>query len=562
MTISRWEKAVGASRRSCSRRSSGRHRAQTAKVTRRRRRIRTPSRRSPATPRRTSSRRGSSRARSRRARSRSRTGRPRSRSTATTATARWFRRRATCRPPGHNVEASKSEPDKNTYLVLHRPGRPRPELRLRPALHLPGPRARHRATSRAINLDADDAHRITLWATEDSQRRIRCRPSTARRGTRGRSASSFTAENGANGGVWQSTLDFPPLVEEISGILGRGGYEGIQNDSDGNLWIAEDVSGAKGAVNNHARQPNSFIFRFLPNDKHDLTKGGKLQALQVCRLNVDALRPDRLSRQRRRRRHPVAEPEGPPHLRQPVQDELDHRPRHRRRRNRRPSTPTRSPRRITRRRSSGPRTAQFRPGKQFKEFFFDATGDTDAATQAGSAVRRLRRRLQADAIEPVRRQRRPHALLPRRHRPHGPRQRRVLGQGPRRRSSRTAATVCTPRTMPSTPPGSSTCGPTTRTRTTSPSASSRSAATRPPRSTPRSRRARRATVSRTRATTRSPGIHVSDGDPGIHGILGDREPHPFHGGWRIFYTQQHGDNFTWEILPAGSGPSWLPADGD
>ena len=82
----------------------------------------------------------------------------------------------------------------------------------------------------------------------------------------------FTDENGANGGVWQSTLDFPPLVEDISGILGRGGFEGIQNDSDGNLWIAEDVSGAKGTVNKNARQPNSFIFRFLPNDKHDLTR--------------------------------------------------------------------------------------------------------------------------------------------------------------------------------------------------------------------------------------------------------------------------------------------------
>jgi hypothetical protein len=46
------------------------------------------------------------------------------------------------------------------------------------------------------------------------------------------------------------------------------------------------------------------------------------------------------------------------------------------------------------------------------------------------------------------------------------------------------------------------------------------------------------------------GIHVSDGDPGKQGILGAKEPHPFEpdGHWRVFYTQQHGDNTTWEVV--------------
>jgi len=45
------------------------------------------------------------------------------------------------------------------------------------------------------------------------------------------------------------------------------------------------------------------------------------------------------------------------------------------------------------------------------------------------------------------------------------------------------------------------------------------------------------------------GIHVSDGDPGLHGILGDRIPEPFNpdGHWRVFYTHQHGDNVTYEL---------------
>jgi hypothetical protein len=44
------------------------------------------------------------------------------------------------------------------------------------------------------------------------------------------------------------------------------------------------------------------------------------------------------------------------------------------------------------------------------------------------------------------------------------------------------------------------------------------------------------------------GIHVSDGDTSTNGILGQKLPHAFQGGWRVFYTQQHGDNFTWAVL--------------
>ncbi len=49
-------------------------------------------------------------------------------------------------------------------------------------------------------------------------------------------------------------------------------------------------------------------------------------------------------------------------------------------------------------------------------------------------------------------------------------------------------------------------------------------------------------------TTRSPGTHVSDGDPSPRGILGAKLPQAFRHGWRVFWTQQHGDNTTWEVL--------------
>jgi hypothetical protein len=43
------------------------------------------------------------------------------------------------------------------------------------------------------------------------------------------------------------------------------------------------------------------------------------------------------------------------------------------------------------------------------------------------------------------------------------------------------------------------------------------------------------------------GIHVSDGDASVGGILGAKKPKPFDNGWRMFWTQQHGDNVTWEV---------------
>src|SRR5262249_16388018 len=43
-------------------------------------------------------------------------------------------------------------------------------------------------------------------------------------------------------------------------------------------------------------------------------------------------------------------------------------------------------------------------------------------------------------------------------------------------------------------------------------------------------------------------IPVSDGGPTPRGILGAKIPRPFNGKWRVFYTQQHGDNNTFEII--------------
>ena len=36
----------------------------------------------------------------------------------------------------------------------------------------------------------------------------------------------------------------------------------------------------------------------------------------------------------------------------------------------------------------------------------------------------------------------------------------------------------------------------------------------------------------------------------MNGLLGAANPKPFEHGWRLFFTHQHGDNVTSEIVPA------------
>ena len=47
------------------------------------------------------------------------------------------------------------------------------------------------------------------------------------------------------------------------------------------------------------------------------------------------------------------------------------------------------------------------------------------------------------------------------------------------------------------------------------------------------------------------GLHVSNGNPGAGGILGAEVPKLGNPSWRWFYTQQHGDNTTYEVVPVG-----------
>lgn len=472
--------------------------------------------------------------------------------------------------PGHNVEATKTEPDKNTYLTLR--GQRGADRHYRYGRHFlfqghenSGPSASGYITR--INLDADARHRVTLLATRDTSRT----PLPNFDGSTWDPFAHrllFSSEKGNKGGVWQATLGVPSTVQDISGAFGRGGYEGMQNDSAGNVWFIEDVGGKTGTTNPHAKQPNSFVYRFKPARASDLTKG-RLQALQVTSL---------------RSGHPIAFHEGQADSDIKSDDTRDlHSYGHRFRTRwvtihdtaRDGSTPF-DANALAKSRAATPfkrpENGQFRPGSKFREFYFDETGDTNADTEAGATyggfggVQKLtqsspsadsgrmtlfyrsdvahtgfdnvaffsrdRIGVVEDAGDTLHTQR--NALdsgylfdLRRNYsRPHAPRPVRFLAEG--RDPSATLDSGL-----------ASTSG----------------------------------NGFQNDGDNEITGLHVSDGDPGPRGILGAKIPSPFqaqnaarrHRGrghrsqhrrthaaerWRVFYTQQHGDNVTWEIVAA------------
>jgi hypothetical protein len=190
--------------------------------------------------------------------------------------------------PGSRVEATKTEPDKNTYLVLRDQKGSDPGYNYGEHFLFQGHEngitdAQVNGYITRINLDADGAHRITMMASTD----VNGMPLPTIDGSTWYPFSQrllFTTEGSLGGGVLQATLDYPSEVETLYGIFGQGGFEGIQADPQGRLYIVEDVGGATGMVNNFAKRPNSYIYGFLPADPSDLKKGGKLQAVQVASM--------------------------------------------------------------------------------------------------------------------------------------------------------------------------------------------------------------------------------------------------------------------------------------
>jgi hypothetical protein len=443
---------------------------------------------------------------------------------------------------GAQVEAQKTEPDKNTYLAFKQ-SQSGPDPHYDYGTHFLYQGHEGAATVAGakqgyitrINLDADTDHRVTLLASKD----VTGTPINTIDGSTWDPFAQrliFTTEN-ANAVEYAATLDFPSQVEDISGSIGRGGYEGVQNDSDGNVWIVEDVGGAL-KPGTTAKIPNSFVYRFVPAHPNDL-HSGKLQVLQV--LNAAGVpitfesqtpvnNPDQVALHSYGKTfstkwvtiHDTAV-DGTTPFSANAAAKAAH------------GTPFKRP-----------ENGAFRPGTRFDEFYFTETGDTDATsvenpnggwgslfklvqsspsastgtisvffkgTQTVTGLDNINflSRDQVGAVEDA------GDLL------HG--QRNALDSA---YSFNVGVDFSNPQNQP-----------------VRFIAEGRDAS---------------ATLDsagngfgKNDGDNELTGLHVSDGDPGVGGILGAKDPRLGDGGhgdgkWRMFYTQQHGDNPTYEVL--------------
>ena len=193
--------------------------------------------------------------------------------------------------PPQTVEATKTEPDENTYLVLdHNPGGPTPGYDYGRHFLFQGHElfSGNLAYVTRINLDViDPDHRITLLTPVGLDGLTHLTSLDGSTWNPHTQTLLFTQEAGANGGVVEITPDWPPVIRTLDGSLGKAGYEGIHPDHQGNLLICEDSGGTSVNIDpadptspKAGRNPNSFVFRFVPKNPGDLSLG-KLQALRV-----------------------------------------------------------------------------------------------------------------------------------------------------------------------------------------------------------------------------------------------------------------------------------------
>jgi hypothetical protein len=179
---------------------------------------------------------------------------------------------------------TRTEPDENTYLVLdHNPSGPTEGYDYgRHFLFQGHENSGDLAYITRINLDVSNPdHRITLLTPPGIDGLTHFNSIDGSCWNPFSQTLLFTQEHGVMGGVIEIAADFDASTNSglrtLYGSMGQGGFEGIHLDDVGNVFVVEDVGGA---LFGFAKNPNSFIYRFIPNNPADLTQG-KLQALQV-----------------------------------------------------------------------------------------------------------------------------------------------------------------------------------------------------------------------------------------------------------------------------------------
>jgi hypothetical protein len=443
--------------------------------------------------------------------------------------------------PGHNVEASKTEPDKNTYLRLAGLHGADPAYRYGTRFLYQGHETGPHGYITRINLDADAAHRVTLLATKqvDGTPIPTIDGSTWDPWTR---RLLFTTESGGNASVLQATPDVNSVVEDVSWATGRGGYEGIQNDSAGNVWIVEDVGGASPA-GSKARNPNSFVYRFVPYDKADFAQGGKLQALQVISRRsgqpitfqpIDATHPTGGIFTDDQKDISTYGPSLRTHWVTVHDTKVDT--------SHQPFDANAAAKAGGATPFKRPENGVFRPGTGFREFYFTVTGDTNTTSTANAgfggwgslyALRqsgpssddgRLSLFYAGDqahtGVDNI-------AFFDR---DHVSAVEDASDTVHAQRGAFDSGYLFDVEARPGTQPVRFL------------------AEGRDPSATVDNMLAALGNGFQNEGDNEITGIHVSDGDPTPGGVLGAKDPHPFRDGWRVFWTQQHGDNTTWEII--------------
>src|SRR5262245_55845727 len=208
---------------------------------------------------------------------------------------------------GSNVEASKTEPDKNTYLVLRGQHGADADFDYgRRFLYQghEGPAALGIGYITRINLDADAQHRVTVLATKeaDGTTNLPVFDGSTWYPWSGRLLFTWEGNGTTTGGVWQATPDFPSKAVALLGVMGRGGFEGIQADSDGNLWIVEDIGGAPRAC--RTASSSASCRRTGATSR----RAGRCRCCRSCRRPIPASRSGSRARARSRRTSRICTP--------------------------------------------------------------------------------------------------------------------------------------------------------------------------------------------------------------------------------------------------------------
>jgi hypothetical protein len=465
-------------------------------------------------------------------------------------------------PAGNGTEAQKTEPDKNTYLVF-KDGLKGADPGYNYGTHFVFQGHENGASVNGVkqglitrvNLDADARHRVTLLATQDTTGR----PIATIDGSTWDPWAKrliFTTEN-ASAPTYAATPDFPSTVEDVSGALGRGGYEGIQNDSDGNIWIVEDIGGSNKPNAVVSKIPNSFVYRYVPQTRGDL-HNGKLQVLQVLNQGGTPITqasqsavnaPDQVLlhtyghslETRWITIHDTAVDGHDPFNANTLAKAKN-------------GTPFKRP-----------ENGLFRPGSGFTQFFFDETGDTNATatengdkltgaggsggwgdiqklTQSGPSANTGRLTLfyagneNVTGLDNV-------AFLS------ASKVTFVEDAGDTLHQQRSDDTRANVTGINAGLDAGWVFDVTTNYA---------EAGKKPIRWLAQGRDglaaidAANGGFGKNDGDNEITGAHVSDGDTATNGILGAKVPQLFRAGWRWFYTQQHGDNFLFEVVPSGN----------